>query len=281
MYHKKYDKAIEVLTPVATNSNYALEPGFWKVFKGTNRHGMESIFEINFSSLGTSEGNSDIFLFGPRAGVTFNDTITSGWGFNQPTNLLVDAFKSMNDKVRLNATVFFADTLQAYYNRAQGKVTPIVWTFPRDGFYDRKHYPDPNLSVGNTHSRFSNPDIILRLGDVYLMLAEAYVRSSNTGKALEFINKIRDRVKLPQLSSVTLADVKLERRLEMALEGERYFDLVRWTGDGDQIDADHVLAPLGYDIGTPGTKTNGLFPIPQAEINSTYGANKLVQNGGY
>jgi starch-binding outer membrane protein, SusD/RagB family len=281
LYHKKYEKAIEVLTPIATNTNYSLEPGFWKIHKGTNRHGMESIFEINYSSLSTSEGNSDIYLFGPRAGVQFNDSITSGWGFNQPTNLLVDAFKSMKDNIRLNATVFYADTLQAYYNRAQGKVTPIVWTFPRDGFYDRKHYPDPTLTVANTHSRFSNPDIILRLADVYLMLAEAYVRTNNTGKALEFINKVRDRVRLPQLSSVTLADVKIERRLELALEGERYFDLVRWTGDADQIDADHVLAPLGYSTGTPGTTTKGLFPIPQAEINSTYGANKLNQNEGY
>ena len=281
LYHKKYDKAIEVLTQVANNTNYALEPGFWKIFKGTNRHGIESVFEINYSSNLVGEGNSDCYLFGARGSVTFNDSITSGWGFNQPTQALVDAYIAANDKVRLYSTVMFEDSLQAYYDRKMGKSTPITFTYSKDGYYDCKHYPDPNNMGGGAWQRICNPDVVLRLADVYLMLAESYVRSNNAGKALEFVNKVRARVKLPELSSVTLVDVKQERRLELALEGERYFDLVRWVGDGDAINANDVLGSLGYSTGTPGTKTNGLFPIPQNEINSTYGENKLVQNEGY
>lgn len=283
MYHKKYDQAITVLNQVASNPSYQLETQYWRIFKGSNSHGVESIFEINFStSLGAgNEGNSDIFLMGPRGGVTFNDTISSGWGFNQPTQDLVDAFMAENDMVRLHGTVLFSDSLQAWYDKTLGVHTPINWIGQRDGYWDRKHYPDPNNSVSITHFRFGNNDIILRLADVYLLLAEAYVRTNNNGESLKNINKVRERAKLPLLTSVSLTDVKKERRLEMALEADRYFDLVRWTGDADQIDADHVLGPLGYSNGTPGTKTKGLFPIPQREINSTYGENKLIQNEGY
>lgn len=283
MYHKQYDKAIEVLSKVADNSSYKLEPAYWKIFKGTNKHGVESIFELNFSmnSGAGNEGNSDIYLMGPRGGVTFNDTITSGWGFNQPTQSLVDAYNEANDLVRLHGTVLFSDSLQAWYDKTLGEHSEINWVGAISGYWDRKHYPNPNNSVGNNHYRFLNNDIILRLADVYLLLAEAYVRTNNEAKALEYINKVRSRVQLPALNSVSLVDVKKERRLELALEGDRYFDLVRWTGDPDQIDADHVLGPLGYSTGTPGTNTNGLFPIPQSEINSTYGENKLIQNEGY
>lgn len=283
LYQKDYAGVIDVLEKVAANGSYQLEDDYWRVFKPTNKHGIESIFEINFSSnVGAgNEGNADIYLMGPRGGVGFNDTITSGWGFNQPTQSLVDAYNEQNDNVRLHGTVFFSDSLQAWYNVYLGNDTEIIWQSPRDGYWDRKHYPDPSINPSLAHSRMVNNDIILRLADVYLMLAEAYVRNGDGAKAAEYVNKLRVRAKLPSFGSVTLEQVKKERRLELALEAERYFDLVRWTGDADQIDADHVLGPLGYANGTPGTNTKGLFPIPQVEINSTYGDNKLIQNEGY
>lgn len=283
MYQKDYAGAIEVLEQVANNPSYQLESEYWRIFKPLNKHGVESIFEINFAtSVGAgNEGNSDIFLMGPRGGVGFNDTITSGWGFNQPSQALVDAYFEQNDVVRLHGSVFFSDSLQAWYNVYLGEEKEIVWQSPRDGYWDRKHYPDPSVNPSLAHNRMINNDIILRLADVYLLLAEAYVRTGNNAKATDYINMVRERAQLPALSDVTLAQVKKERRLELALEGERYFDLVRWTGDPDKIDADNVLGPLGYANGTPGTKTKGLFPIPQVEINSTYGDNMLVQNEGY
>ena len=285
LYHKKYAEAISVLTDVATDNNYSLDPAFWHIFKGNNRHGMESIFELNFSSsIGAgNEGNSDVYLMGPRGGVNINDTIDGGWGFDQPTQALVDAFKEQNDNVRMQATVFFEDSLLNWYRKyVNNPAATITWVNRHDGYWDRKHYPDPNLSVANVHSRFSNPDVILRLGDVYLMLAEAYVRTGDADKAKTYINYVRHRAHLADLSTVTLVDVKKERRLELALEvGERYFDLVRWKGDGDGIDAENVLGPLGYSTGTPGSATKGLFPIPQGELDKTFGPNKLVQNPGY
>jgi hypothetical protein len=76
--------------------------------------------------------------------------------------------------------------------------------------------------------------------------------------------------------------VKKERRLELALEGERYFDLVRWLGDADGIDANILVGSSGIawkDNGLPGKSTNGLFPIPSLEIDRTGGT--MPQNPGY
>jgi len=92
------------------------------------------------------------------------------------------------------------------------------------------------------------------------------------------LNRVRRRAKLPDAigsGAALLEKIKLERRLELALEGDRYFDLVRWG------DAETILGPLGYDNGTPGVKTNGLLPIPYEEIVASQGDNQLEQNEGY
>lgn len=112
------------------------------------------------------------------------------------------------------------------------------------------------------------------MSDVYLLLAEAYNQSGDDANALLFLNKVRDRVNLPPVNksgSELFQAIKDERRLELALEGERYFDLLRWG------DTDRILGPLGYTEGTPGTATGGLFPFPQTEIDAT----GYAQNEGY
>jgi hypothetical protein len=67
--------------------------------------------------------------------------------------------------------------------------------------------------------------------------------------------------------------IKQERRVEFALEFERFYDLVRWTPAPDNIDAPHVLGPLGY------TAKNRYYPIPQPEVDKSNGV--LQQNPDY
>jgi starch-binding outer membrane protein, SusD/RagB family len=300
MYHKKYNEAIDILSKIDSSGNYKLESGFWKIFKPSNRHGVESLFEINFSGMtgAGNEGNADIYLFGPRfsddhsgrwGNTKSGDTIITGWAFNQPRKALVDAFWEQHDTIRLYQTVLFGDTLLAHTTPPKGRT--YSWQNNKDGYWDAKHHPDPHF--GTTYPTMQNNDIILRLADVYLLMAEAYVRLGQPGDALLYVNKVRKRAHLADLISVDLTAVKKERRLELALEGERYFDMVRWYNydettktanpDPDGIDARTLVGCTGTswidDKARPGIKSNGLFPIPRVELDRSN--HLLIQNPGY
>ncbi|MDB5012033.1 MAG: carbohydrate-binding protein SusD, partial [Daejeonella sp.] len=111
--------------------------------------------------------------------------------------------------------------------------------------------------------------IELRLADAYLMEAEALVEGGQAGvagsRAYQLLNAVRSRVGLGPINA-TLDNIFQERRLELATEGHRFFDLVR-TGK-----AASVLASKGFKAGI-----NEVLPIPLGELNNT----KLVQNPGY
>ena len=84
------------------------------------------------------------------------------------------------------------------------------------------------------------PTHILRLGDIYLVYAEAAFLTGNTGDALTYVNKIRERAHAAPLASVTYEDIWKERRLELALEGDRWYDYVRRS----YYDVDACIADL-------------------------------------
>ena len=71
------------------------------------------------------------------------------------------------------------------------------------------------------------PTHILRLSDIYLVYAEASVLTGNTAEALTYVNKVRARANAAELTSVTVQDIWKERRLELALEGDNWYDYVR------------------------------------------------------
>ena len=287
-----YTSAITYLSAVANNPNYSLDPiGFWHIFNPTTRHGVEFIFEVNFTRLQAAglQGDPLSTLCGPRtvANQQINDTIHYGWGFNAPSQELVDLFKSENDMVRYNASIFDTASLQKWHDLWAGKHNVLNWDIdtPKEaegGFFDRKHYADPHtFSAWNGND---NPQIYLRLADVYLMLAEAYNQTGDDANALKYLNLVRARVGRVAAGSsgdALFQDIKKERHLELASEGDRYFDLVRW-GDASSVLVGNAAENISsYDDGTPGKNTNGLFPIPLGEISRTSGPNALTQNPGY
>ena len=91
---------------------------------------------------------------------------------------------------------------------------------------------------------------VMRYAEVLLLAAEAHFRANNTGKALDYINQIRTRAMLSPLTSVTLEDIKAEKRLELCNEGVRYQDLIRWG------DAQTAMANQGKEI--PSFTTTGV-----------------------
>jgi hypothetical protein len=119
-------------------------------------------------------------------------------------------------------------------------------------------------TLGGTQDlNYQQDSYIIRLADTYLMEAEALGGTGARAQAL--LDAVRDRVGLSSVP-VSLAAIKTERRLELAGEGHRFFDLVRWG------DAASVLAPDGFVAGK-----HEIFPIPAKELRGT----KLVQNPNY
>jgi tetratricopeptide (TPR) repeat protein len=291
LYEGKYQNCIDILKQV-DNGQYSLCSKFSDVFNPAFKHGVESIFEINFSSTGVGAGwdnnansNTVFTLCAPRTSgnnsVPAPATFEWGWGVNQPTKKLAAAFDAMGDTARKNHSIISSDSIVKLFKNANVKDSMVN---DENGWWDLKHARQKGYFT-NTNQVNQNL-VVLRLADVYLMLAEAYNMIGDNADALTYINKVRVRADLAPLSSVSLQQIKDERQLELCLEGDRYYDLIRW-GDAEKV----LTAPVyltgpnaanSYAEGTPGTKTNGLMPIPQQEMNE-YGKDTTIfhQNQGY
>jgi starch-binding outer membrane protein, SusD/RagB family len=301
-----YQKAIDVMTDIENSGQYALLANYQEIFLHATKHCVESLFEVNFSSLSThnnfdrADGNTEDRLYGPRSNsVKINGQYDFGWGFNQPTKDLVDAYKAQNDIIRLNASCVSSDSLERLHRiywlstvldangnllagidttKLRYKYAKIAWVNERSKYWDNKHYINPAYNPGNTNILSGHNRVLIRLADIYLMLAEAYNRLGQDDKAKTYLNLVRARVNLAAVTSTGTAlfdAIKLERRLELAHEGDRYFDLVRW---GDALANLGVKNPdkgiemkphQNWTEGRPGKDSYGLWPIPQIEINKT------------
>ena len=113
---------------------------------------------------------------------------------------------------------------------------------------------------------------VMRYAEVLLIAAEAKNKNGNPGGALEHLNMVRQRAgvdEITEMNTSVLEDIILnERRLELCMEGNRLYDLIR-TGKADEF-----LGPLGFISGK-----HELFPIPQSEIDLSGGT--LTQNTGW
>ena len=139
-------------------------------------------------------------------------------------------------------------------------------------YWNKKAYSNPKTrdKMGTKYNYWSNIKVF-RYADIILMAAEAANESGNTASATTYLNQIRTRAGLSATTAASQADlrkaIKQERRIEFALEGERFYDLVRWG------DASTELGSKGY------TSKHALYPIPQIAIDKSQGV--LVQNPNY
>lgn len=248
-----------------------LLPKFSDLWVFTNKFNAESILEAahsdqsnadwGFWGSSADEGNSASQMVGPRSyskvGPNAPDIYTSGWSFNVWTQNFYDLIK--NDP-RFSATVLDVKTLAA---AGEAK---YIEGYQNTGYFLMKFIPrktDIRTGGGVVELNFQQNDYIIRLADTYLLEAEALGATGARAQAL--LDAVRARVGLPSVP-VSLDAIKTERRLELAGEGHRFFDLVRWG------DAATVLAGRGFKAGK-----NEVFPIPAQELQGT----KLVQNPGY
>ena len=189
---------------------------------------------------------------------------TSGFSFNPPTGELFNAYSS--DDIRRDVTILDMD---AFVAARPGVTFSQGNTDDYTGYYNKKYIPYAEANLPDVNLSHSNNYRAIRYSDVLLMAAEAFNRSGiNDGKARNYTNLVRNRAGLDDISSSgsnLTQDIFKERRLELAGEGQRFFDQVR-TGQTNSIP--------GF---MPGK--NELFPIPRIEIELA--GNRWTQNPGY
>jgi hypothetical protein len=279
MWQKDYANAITELadvngttpgTTTASKYGYKLIPNFGDLWKPTNKFNSESVFEIVFNStsnggwgnVGGTEGNLECILVGPRNYVPLKSTAPdyiSGWSGQTFTD---DFWNLIHYDPRNAATVANVDSLET-----NGIVT-YLHAYQNTGHFIEKFAGRNSTKAvaGQLELNFPIDMYEIRLADMYLLEAEALLSSGaavGTGsRAYQLLAAVRGRVGLSGVP-VTMANIMKERRLELAGEGMRWLDLVRWNQAGT------VLAGKGFVAGK-----NEIFPIPQSELNNT----KLVQS---
>ena len=233
------------------------------------------MFEVQ-TGINAACNNSAVNLYvvsqGPRAGGR-GGWADLGFGFNNPTQQLADAYET-GDKRRA-ASIIFINT---------AKSGTVLW----DGFripskdsvenfrysYKAYHSRTKERNCGNNDYLPKNIRV-MRYAEVLLINAEAAFQLGNMAGAITAINLVRARAGLPARTGLTLPQIWQERRVELALEHDRFFDLVRQ----ESVQPGRIV-PLFAAQGKTFTKgKNELFPIPQQQIDLSGGA--LAQNPGY
>lgn len=269
LYEKDFINAERLALEVINSHLYDLEPNFIDANGQNGEHGVESVFEVGaVSTEGGGLGNQYANTQGVRG------TPNRGWGFNRPSVNLRSAFEA-NDPRKDDTIIELGDVLDGITILGDGG-TPDVETDAFGTVIEIESYNQKVWIPGlTTNTQYGHNRRLIRYADVLLMAAEALNENDKPVLALTYLNEVRARARqgnvgiLPdiiEIGKVALRDIILhERRVELALEGHRFWDLVR-TGKAAQ-----VLGPKGFITGK-----HEYFPIPQNEIDISQGS--LVQN---
>lgn len=300
LFRKNWTRVAELCNTVIASGQYGLLDEFSDVWRdgvnGAGKNSKESIWEMNANVGENAASNSSVdngTFWGTCQQVRQNGASQEwnlGWGWNTPTQKLEDAWDD-KDPRKLKTILYsgqydggtalggFGTTIPAYTNPdGTGGLAQKYW--------NKKAYTgnDPAMRqftgyITNGSSGYWMNHRILRYADVILMLAEASNELGDGGTAEDMLELIRNRASgnlgagrtivpfIPFTSQDQMRTaIKNERRFEFAMEGYRFYDLVRW---GDAI---KELGPLGY------VNRCRYYPIPQQAINlSTIGGVQILK----
>ncbi len=264
MYQKKWSDVLSLTNQVMT-LGYTLFPDYEQMFRTNHKNNSESIFEIQCALVPNNPDASNS-QYSQVQGV--DGSTGGGWGFNVPSASLVASYEP-NDP-RKDATIIF-----------RGETTPEGDVIPTSGnstMYNQKSYVPFSLYVSGFNEGCQQNKIAIRYADVLLMNAEANNELGNSAAALIPLEQVRARARgtnnaiLPKVTTTDQATLRLaiwnERHIELAMEFDRYFDVIR------QGRAQALFGPRGWTAGK-----NEVWPLPQNEIDLSAGT--LVQNPNY
>lgn len=267
LYQKKWADALAQTTAIITSGDNNLSTPYAAMYSEANEFGPESVFEVFCEQKPTEK----IFLstqYGQIQG--FRGIPNLGWGFNGPSQALMDAYET-GDPRKAATVLADGETIE------EKKVKADAAGYK---FFNKKVYV--SLAERALYGRSSDIQAywlnirLIRYADVLLMHAEAACELGNSNEALAKLEMVRERARggnaavLPKITTTDKdqlrAKIHHERRIELAMEWERFYDLVRWD--------EAKTAITGFVVGK-----HELFPIPQTEIDKSEGA--LTQNPGY
>ena len=281
LYQQKW-AMVRTHTELVMGLGYSLETNYAANWDQNNEYGKESIFEIGYqsgfysnafesSNAYQNQGSASYQMFG----FIFNG-VAGGYGNCVPRKSLINLYQTGD--TRKNATIIDSATVFPDLNNQTGwdlgiQYYQYFWTVPEalQSLASARKYLIPAAVAAALPNRGSDGlnEKVFRYSDVLLMHAEASVMGAG-GNGLGSLNQVIQRAygnTSHNLASYTLADVKLQRRLELATEGwDRFTDLVRW-GDAATV--------LAFKHFTP--NRDELLPIPQSERDLA----GLSQNPGY
>lgn len=325
LYQEKWQEAHDVLQTVKDSGEYDLLPDFGQVWALAYDNSIESLFEVQY------EYHPTLALGGSLATVTgARNGPGDGWSWCQPTANLEQAFIDAGDTVRLKWTIIKSGCTEiAGENNFDEFIENSKEMANYEAYLDKYGW-DPNCYIIDPAQHKSariirkyflpiedRPEIyntdksplnhrILRFADVLLMYAEACNELGQDGEAQEALNRVRNRAKLPSVTATgtQLRDaIRQERRLELAFEQNRLYDIRRWKDDSGQPVIASILGPNGSFVQwntNPETRDqlewenqgeasdkgitfnvnrDLLFPIPLYEITQSNGS--IEQNPGW
>ena len=270
LYQNKFSEAATAFDEVINSGAYALINDYSQLFSVASENNSETVFDVEYTGaegggygcLVCLEGNAGPGFQGIRqyVGPVYGD----GNSYNLPTQDLYDAFSSFDS--RREVTILDIEAFIAEQDNPD-LISYAIGAGGHTGYYNNK-YIKRQGEIGLPDNDLTSPVNyrVIRYADVLLMAAEAHFQTGNSSAAQGYVNQIRVRAGVQPFPISSIEDIYNERRLELACEGHRFFDLVR-TGQAEQ----HID---GFVVGT-----HELFPIPQLEIDLAGG--NWSQNPGY
>jgi hypothetical protein len=267
LYQKNWSGALGMTSAIIASGDNSLNTPYDQMFTEANEYGEESVFEVYCEEKPLEQ----IYLgsqFSEIQGIRGLPDL--GWGFNAPSQALMDSYES-GDPRKAASVIADGDLLDGRKIRADAGGYK---------YFNKKSYTKASERgiygrAANGHGQWMNIRLI-RYADVLLMHAEAAVESGNVDEAINKLEMIRARARggdqtiLPKITTSDVTELRAkihqERRIELAMEWERFYDLVRWD------EAKSVIT--NFVVGK-----HELFPIPQTEIDKSEGV--IIQNPGY
>jgi len=267
LYEKNWSGVLGQTTAIINSGDNILDTPYDQIFTEANEYGNESVFEVY-----CEEKPAELIYLGSQFAEiqSIRGLPDLGWGFNAPSQVLMDSYEP-GDPRKAASVIASGDVLDGRAIRAD----PGGYQFFNKKAYTRALERGIYGRPTNAHGGWVNIRLI-RYADVLLMDAEAANESGNATEALDKLEMIRARARgadntvLPKITTTDInelrAKIHQERRIELAMEWERFYDLVRWD------EAKSVIP--NFVVGK-----HELFPIPQTEIDKSEGV--ITQNPGY